>query len=310
MGPVPDHFMPSSPGQNLKLLNQLVNTLYRKLEEQARLQKIITIGEPGTGDAEIVRNAKNGEYIELTNAAGVTQMRFDGPDQNIFGMLLNSIEQHSQAANNLRQKLGLAQSADTATQEAILAQSASSVEASHQARFAAFVSKAARGLARLIFHDASLRIPGTLEVEGASFPLSVDDTWEPYAEDTRQGYYDYYRVQIDHNSTGYQPPGKKIAFLDQQWQKVMQAAPFLAQLGYYPDPTAYLEEIAALSNNDAMRRFIKSNQPPLQPQGSSSGQMSMGGGPNGQYTHTSRSTSSPENEQMQMFQQPQQQGAA
>ena len=316
MGPVPDHFMPSSPGQNQRLLQQFYNTLYRKLEDQARRMKIVGTAAKGSGDHEIARDARDGEWVEFTEPQAVSNIRLDGPDQNIMGLMIHTGEQHSQAAGNLKAKLGLAQTADTATQERMIGAMVSRLEAFYQQRYVSFVRKAARGLAKLIFHDASLTIPGKFTVPGVSFGLDVPDDFLPYGElhedgsPSREGEYDYYRVDIDPYSMGYQSPGEKAAFIDSQVTKLMPAMPFLAQLGVQFDPNVYFDEMANLTNTPVLRKLFKTNQAPMAPEGGGGQDMPSTGGPNGQYTHTSQSTRSPESEAMQMFQAPQQEGAA
>ena len=90
-GLVPDRFYPSSPGQNGRLLQQLFNTCYRKLEDQARRMKMV--GHGNQNDVEQLRDALDGSWITLTQAAEAGQIRLDGPDQNLFAYCLNVLEQ-------------------------------------------------------------------------------------------------------------------------------------------------------------------------------------------------------------------------
>lgn len=308
MGPVPDHFMPSSPGQNQRLLVQLANTLYRKLEEQARRQKIVTYAEKG--DAEVLRDARDGEFIELLNPQAVNQIRLDGPDQNIFGMLLNTLEQHSQAAGNLKSKLGLGPSADTASQDKMIGEMVSKFEAFYQQRYVSFVRRVAKNLARLIFYDADLVIPGKYETPGG---YVVDDDFLPYGTFDDDGvpsrpdgeYSAICRVDIDPYAMGYKSPGERAAMYDAEVQTFLPAAPMLAQMGVQLDLAAYFQEKAKLLGEPGLTKIFKTSQPPLEVQGAGGGGMGSMGGPNGQYEHTSRSTRSPQSEAMQMFQAPQ-----
>lgn len=315
MGPVPDHFMPSSPGQNQKLLCQFVNTLYRKLEAQSRRQKIVTyVEKQAPEDAETARDSKDGEVIELNNPNSVGQIRFDGPDQNIFGAAVHFNDQHSQACGNLKQKLGLAQSADTASQERMIGAMTNRLEAFFQQRYVSFVRNVAKGLSRLIFQDQKLRIPGYHTPEGTTVP--IPDDWigagESYEDGSpsREGTYEQYRVDIDPYSMGYKSPGEQAAFLDAQVQKWMPALPMLAQMGVQPDLPAYFEEMAKLTSMSVLRRVFKTNQPPMVMQTAGGGGMSAGGGAQGEYLHRSVSNRSPESEAMQYFQSPQQGSAA
>lgn len=308
MGPVPDHMMPSSPGQNQKLLAQLVNTLYRKVEEQCRRQKNIGVARKGSGDFNLAKNARDGEWIEFDNPEDVQIMRMDGPDQNIMGAAVHFVEQHSQSAGNLKHKLGLASAADTATQERMIGAMVSRLEAFYQQRYVSFVRRVARGLAQLIYYDTELTIPGKWETPGGYL---VDDDFLPYGTVSEDGtasrpdgdYQKILRVDIDPYSMGYRSPGETAAFIDAQMSKWLPAVPFLAQQGVQPDVPAYFQTMADLTGIRELTQIFKSNQAPMQMEGSS-GAIGSSGGPNGQYTHTSRSTRSPESEAMQYFQAP------
>lgn len=306
MGPIPDHFMPASPAQNLKLLNQLTNTLYRKIEDQCRRQKSVIIVDQSDGDT--VRDMQDGEIISLNNPQAVVPMRLDGADSNMMGAAMHFDEQHSQAAGNRKHKLGLAPSADTATQERMIGAMSSRLEAFYQQRYVSFVRKAARGLAKLIYHDANLTIPGTYTVPGTEYQVS--DDWLPYGEEgAREGHFDYYKIDIDPYSMGYQSPAERIAIMDQDMAYIATLYPILVQQGVQLNFSEVFAERARLRGMDILNRMLKFNQPPLIPQG---GGMSAGGSmdPNkGHYTHTSQSTRGPESQAMQLMQAPQQ-GAA
>lgn len=315
MGPVPDHFMPSSPGQNLKLLTQLVNTLYRKIEDQSRRQKLVGTAQPGSGDAEIMANARDGEWVDLKSPESVNQIRTDGPDQNIFGAAIHFEEQHSQAAGNLKNKLGLAQGADTASQERMIGAMVSRFEAFYQQRYVSFVRKLAKGLSRLIYHDTKLKIPGKRSLP-TNFNLEVDDDllamgqFHEDGEPARSGEYDDYAVDIDPESTPYRSSADRIAILDGELQLLMPMVPLLMQLGVQINLKEVFEERAKLRGMPIIARMLQFNQQPVIPAGGGQSEMPSSGGPNGQYTHTSQSTRSPESEAMQYFQAAQPQGSA
>lgn len=308
MGPVPDHMMPSSPGQNQKLLAQLVNTLDRKLEEQCRRQKNIGVARKGSGDFNLARNARDGEWIEFDAPEDINIMRMDGPDQNVMGAAVHFRELHSQHAGNLKHKLGLASAADTASQERMIGAMVSRMEAFYQQRYVSFVRRVARGLAQLIYFDTELTIPGKWKTPG---DYIVDDDFLPYGTVSEDGepsrpegeYEKILRVDIDPYSMGYQSPGETAAFIDAQMTKWLPAVPFLAQQGVQPDVPAYFEIMADLTGRRELTRIFKSNQAPMLMEGSS-GSIGSAGGPNGQYEHVSRSTRSPESEAMQYFQAP------
>lgn len=313
MGHVADHFMPSSPGQNQRLLCQLVNTLYRKLESQCRRQRNIMGVGKGSGDEDIAKNALDGEVVEFNHADGVKVHRFDGPDQNVFGAAVHFEEKHSQAAGNLKHKLGLAQSADTATQERMIGAMSSRLEAMYQERFVSFVRRVSRGLARLIYNDQSLRIPGKLRVPGTS--IDVDDDWlgasDQYEDGSpaREGDFKFYRVDIDPESMSYKSSADRMQAIDREVQTFLPMMPMLAEMGIRMDMDAYFQEKARLTGMNILTQIFKSNQAPFVPQTAGGGAPSAGGA-QGEYLHRSVSNKSPEAEAMGYFQSAQPQGSA
>jgi hypothetical protein len=314
MGPVPDHFMPSSPGQNQRLLCQLVNTLYRKLESQCRRQKNIGVVAKGSGDQDVAINAVDGDWAEFNEPQSVRIERFDGPDQNIFGAAVHFEEKHSQAAGNLKHKLGLAQSADTATQERMIGAMSSRLEAFYQERFVAFVRRVSRGLARLIYNDQQLKIPGKLRVPGTS--IDVDDDWlgasDQYDDGTpsREGYFDFYRVDIDPESMSYKSSADRMAAIDREVQTWLPMLPMLWQKGHDIDLNLYFEEKARLTGMPIFARLFKSNQTPFVPETGGSSMSPSAGGAQGEYLHRSVSNKSPEAEALSYFQSAQPEGSA
>lgn len=314
MGPVPDHFMPSSPGQNQKLLCQLVNTLYRKLESQSRRQKTVTVCDNETPeDLDKCKDATDGDWLSMANVAAVKQIRFDGPDQNIFGAAIHFSELHSQAAGNLKHKLGLGQSADTASQERMIGAMSSRLEAFYQARFVAFVRRVARGLARLIFQDQHLNIPGTVRIPGTS--IDVDDSWigasEAYEDGSpsREGELSFYHVDIDPESMPYRSSADQVAIIDQEVQTFLPILPLLNEKGIDIDMQTYFAEKARLRGMPILNRIFKTNQAPFVAQTAGAETGSVGGN-QGEYIHRSVSTQSPEDKAMSYFQSAQPQGDA
>jgi hypothetical protein len=311
MGPVPDHFMPSSPGQNQRLLAQLYNTLYRKLEAQARRQKQnIKVDKGQAEDADTIRDCLDGEIIELNGE--VTPIRLDGPDQNNFGFMIHTGEQHSQANGNLKMKLGAAATADTATQQGMLAEASSQLDAARRDAYLEFLRDCAGGLGVLLYNDAKLKITGKWRIDSPHFQPTVTDDWLPYGQSyedgtpARMGESYHYKFKIDPESTRFRSAAEKLAMLERDMQMFLPQMPVLAQMGVFIDVKEFFEEKKRLTGMEVYSRIFRTNQTPKAFEGASSGGGSSGGGPNGQYTHTSRSTRSPESEAMQYMQAPQQ----
>lgn len=284
MGPVPGFFYASSPGQNGKLLQQLVNTCYRKLEDQTRREKEIGTAA-NDDDVKKAAEVSDGEFVTFQNPELVRSLRMGGPDQQTFAFFLNALEQHSRANGNLANKLGLAPSADTARQEAMIASNVSRLEAFYQGRFVSFVRSVARSLATLIWHDSYLEVPGTIEIPGT--PFRTDDSWLPAGEmGAREGTPEVYDIDIDPYSLGYRSPAERAGFIAQEVMKWLPADPWLAQKGQSIDAAEYFNIMSELGNAPELRRVFRTNQPPVQPSPTGEMQSVKAGGPK-EYVHRS-----------------------
>jgi hypothetical protein len=206
LGPIPDKTTPSSPAQNLLLLHNLINTIYRLLRDQAYRQKQITVTRKGAEDDGMeIRDAQDGDNLSLNEPEAIQRLSFDGPNQQNFGFMLNAMQQFSKQAGNLEHKLGLGAQADTAAQEGMIAQGVAGMEAMYQARFADFVTRGVRELGRLMFADNVTSIPMKMAIEETSEDYSVDDNWMGASEEgARDGDYYDYDIDIDPYSMAYQ----------------------------------------------------------------------------------------------------------
>lgn len=298
--PVPDQFFPTSPAINLQLLVRLASSLYRKLEDQAQSQKNIGIG-PKTEDLKALQEAHNGEWVGIDNANSALYhtQRFDGPDQNIFGMWMNTRQGIDRAGGNVTHRLGLGTSADTAAQEKMIGQNSSRQEAFYQQRFVSFARGVMRSLGRLVYEDAELSIPGTYQIPGS---VEVPDNWEPNSGvDSRQGDYDsHYMVDIDPYSMAYKSPGDRAALADRIFMGLMQFGPMLAQMGVQPNLPKHLEMLARYNDLPELRDSFKFNAPPQVVEGPSGGGSANGG----EYVHrnVNGSQQNPEAEILSMMQ--------
>lgn len=262
LGPVPDNCYPSAPGLALKLLHELVNSNYKKLEEQGKLQKEINLVQTGNeDDGEKIRKALNGEFIPVNSVNAILPMRFGGPDQNLFSFTLNAIDQFKVAGGNLEAQLGQGQQADTLGQEQMIGAAVGTIKGFFQARFGMAVEKIMREIARLLWHDQVTAIPGSYTIPGTD--ITVDDSWlgslEPQA---RLGNFDDFDVQIDPYSMRYQSPEQRAGRIRAVFQEIVAGAPIFAAQGQMPDAMAYLTKLAKYENMPEYMELLSSNNPP------------------------------------------------
>lgn len=286
LGPVPDKITPSSPAQNLELMANLANTLYRKLMRQAKAQRTLIKWPSQAHDDEInaARDAEDMAHIR-SDAPTVTE-RIGGPDQNNFSFFLNNLTQVDRFGGNMSMRLGLGQTADTASQDNLLAQGVSRAEGYDQQLFIKAVRGVVQEIGRLLFTSNSVNMPMTRDIAPG---IVVDDPWKAAVEEgSRLGEFTDYDLDVDPISMKYKSPEQKVMELDKYFGIVMQSAPVYMQQGYMPDGLYYLKEAARLNNNSCIEKLLMPMAPPPEQQGGGGHERSMvQSGPNGVYEHRS-----------------------
>jgi hypothetical protein len=271
------------------LLHNLINTLYRKLRDQAQRQKQLMLGRKGAEDDGMeLRDAVDGDYLALMEPESVDRISIDGPNQQNFGFMLNAMQQFSKQAGNLEHKLGLGAQADTAAQEGMIAQGVAGMEAMYQARFADFAAKGVRELGRLMFDDNVTETPMMMDVEGTDY--KVDDPWKGAMEEgARDGEYYDYDIDIDPYSMAYRSPKQRLQELDETWDRMMPLVPLAMQQGAFPNIKEYLDIRSKYTSCPEMKRLWVFDQPPPEQEGPGGGhERTMPGGQSGPYEHVSR----------------------
>ena len=289
LGQVPDKTTPSSPAQNLLLLHNLINTIYRKLAEQCERQKQFTISRKGSeDDAVSMRDIEDGGNLTLMEPEGFKRESVDGPNQQNFGFVLNALQQFSKQAGNLESKLGLGAQADTAAQEGMIAQGVAGMEAMYQQKFADFTVKCVRELGKLLYDDNVTEIPMMMDVEGTDY--KVDDPWKGAGEEgARDGEYYDYDIDIDPQSMKYRSSRERLQELDETWDRLMPLAPLMMQQGIMPNIKEYLDIRSKYTSTPEMKRlFLFDQQPPQQEQQGGGHERMLPPGQSGPYEHVSR----------------------
>jgi hypothetical protein len=310
LGYVPHHTVPSSPAQNLINLHNFVNTLVRKLQDQAELQKRLTVSKAGDEeDAQRVRTAQDGSHIGLNNPDSIKQLNLDGPDQNIFTLMVSMVKMFDRAGGNLEQRLGLGPSSGTAKQDEMIGSQVSRLEAFYQLQFVDFVREIGREQFRMLFADAATEIPMSVQIPGTDAWIQ-DDWLGAYEEGARYGDVDEFDVDLDPYSMQYKSPSQRMATIDARVAQLLPLEPLLNQRGKGLNIDKYLELAARYDDMPEITELYEQVTPmPMGPEGSSARLLS-GGGQN-EYLHRSVGSGAPQGglETLQMAA-PQSQGSA
>ena len=121
--PVPDNVMPMSPAAGFSALDDLINTLARKLYQMAKEMKTVLVYEtPVAKDAEAIAAAAHGQSVGVSPGAlaQMTEKNFLGPDQGLKDMLQWLVMMFSRQAGNIEMLGGLSADARTATEASLL----------------------------------------------------------------------------------------------------------------------------------------------------------------------------------------------
>jgi hypothetical protein len=295
LGPTPAGTIPSSPAQNVLNLHNFVQTLFRKLRDQAERSKNITISASGDEeDAERVRETQDGGHATLNDPDSVKELRLDGIDQQIYSMLGTAMSMFDRAAGNPMQRLGLGGSADSATGESIINDQIARLEGHYQSLFHDLLTEVGMELGYMLYMDAATEIPMSREVP-ANSGIYIDDDWHGAfwegedGEEARWGDFDIHEIKPVPFSTRYRPPQQRLAEIDQRVQMLMPLEPLFNQRGKAFNIVRYLELAAELSDTPELPLLWEDIEPP-QPDAPSPPSLLAGGGQN-EYIHRSVSGS-------------------
>lgn len=261
LGPVPDNVLPSSPAENLKYLFDLVNSVYRKMNNQARRQKTIGIVPPGAEeDVDKIIRANDGEAVVVTDPESVKELALGGVHPANLQFAISAETMADRMAGNLQSKLGLGPSAETASQDRMISGQIGATQQALQEKVVRFVSRLGQHLAWMLFHDPVKEIPGSIRVEGTDY--EYDSTWSP---DVREGSYSDYEYRVEPYSLAYKSPQERAQTLNQFVQMLLPMMPMLQQQGMSFDFQRFLEIQAELLDAPRLLELFKPGEPTGEP---------------------------------------------
>lgn len=253
---VPGNLLPASPlHQSVYDMHTLANELYRKVARQASRQKTIGVVSGATdNEGDTVRNAADGEIVELSGRGSVNEQTFGGMDAKTLAMFIQNKDLINWVSGNLDVLGGLGAASDTVGQERIMASNASSRIKDMQGRVAKFVQNVVGDLAWYLWTDPVTEFKLLVKVPGRQdIPVS-------FTPEDRQGDLSDYDVQIDPYSMQYRSPGELAQIAVQMWEMILKSYPLLQQQGQIPDVKAFLTKLAHLYRFDGLEEFIKASQ--------------------------------------------------
>jgi hypothetical protein len=253
-GDAPDNTMPVSPAINLSGLADLANSLFRKLERQARRQKTYHIFRGSAEkDAERQKKVSDGEFVRVEDPQAQQEVRVGGVDQGNLAFSEVVVDKFDRIGGNLPAMGGLGASADTVGQEKIISGQTSKREAKMQYRVVRFARGILTDIGHLMFYDPVLEIPGEFQVPGTN--ISVPAPWTP---EMREGEFIHYNLEIEPYSMAYRAPSQRAQDIMAYMQNiVIPMLPAFQEQGGIADLQAFNEMMADLMNEPALLEILK-----------------------------------------------------
>jgi len=219
---IPNNVLPSPPSDTMAYLDDLANSLMRKMSEQAKNEKTVTMYRPGQEqDARRIKRAGDMDLIETMTPGDFNQMRFNGVSSNTLGAFLQTQRLFSWANGGLDTLGGLGTAADTVGQEQILLQSAGGMIDDMKSATITAVQGIVKHIAHYLWKDEMWRpnvprhIPGVGAIGGR---FEVED---------RMGELEDYRINISPYSGAPVTPQSKFMALR---TLLLEIAPGLIQV--------------------------------------------------------------------------------
>lgn len=259
---VPGNLMPLPPVANIADLNLHLNEVMRKVMRQMKRQKTIIGVRAGSGDdATRINEADDGETIRMDDPASMKEASFGGADPATAALIPMLRSLMSYMAGNLDSLAGLSAAADTLGQERLIDASSSLRIVDMQRKTSDFVRGVVKQIAWYVWNDPVVEYPGEKPIGGTGMTLPTLLT----AEKRELMEWMDMNVSIVPYSMQDRSPTERAMFILQMWDRMVAAAPVLAQQGLVPSAEALLSNLAELTNISELTDIVEQvGGPPMQ----------------------------------------------
>lgn len=259
--PVPDNAMPLPPFSVLRNINELANSLFRRMAAQSNKQKRL-VGFNDEESAKRFGQAKDGGAI-FWSGTKPEKLEVDGIDQRTMALFIQVKDLFSWVSGNLDSMGGLSPMAETAKQDEMLMQSASAQIADMQDAVTVFAQDVFKSIAWYEWTDPirervlQKTVPGT--------DVSIPVLWTP---ETRQGDFLDFNFTIIPQSMREDSPAAKISKLNNILQQmILPMMPLFESQGLAIDARKLLMLISDYSNLPELEDVVIAADPAMQEPG-------------------------------------------
>ena len=259
---VSENCMPSSVAADLYPLDRLISNLYTKQAKKAKRTKRNPAYTPaGSDSARKIKNASDGDWVEVQDAREINVIESGGVDPAIQGFLLNSMDAFDRQAGNLQAMMGLGAQTDTVGQEQLVHGAQNRSEGELQNCFIKPANRLMNDLAFLLWEDSHMTIENSVDIEGVP-GASYDTTWTP---DDREGEFENYNFEIDVYSLQHQSPADRITKINGLLQQFyLPLMPYIQQQGGTIDLAKLVELHSDLLDLPRLKEIAIFNAPPVE----------------------------------------------
>lgn len=262
-GDVPDQLMPLPPVANMIDLDEMANTLIRKLRFQAVNRKTV-IPYQNDEDAQAVKEAEDLQTVKMNNPAGLGSLTVGGVDQASLAFLIAVKDWFSYGAGNMDAIGGLGVQADTATQEQIVSAASSRKLAEMTDRTVEFTREIVHDLGWYLYRDPVRE--RTLSKPVAGTDLSIPSRVGP--TERQRGQWLDYHFDIDPYSMQHPSPAQRVQAIMQTIQTVASMAPLAEAQGVsidFPALMRMLGKYTGIPNElEELLTFVEPREAPAE----------------------------------------------
>jgi hypothetical protein len=262
---VPNNVMPLSPVQNWRALHDLSNSIFRKMDRQARAYKAVTLYQDGASkDAERLRDASDGDMIKTQDPNRINRTESGGVNANLLGFWSQVKQVTSLFQGNMEALGGLSPQSPTLGQDRLLNQNASARLSDMGQSVENCVQRIVKRLGEYLFYDPLIELP--LTYENPHLGISIPVKWTP--EERRGEFLDYNFTLVPYSMQPQSP--------QQRLQTIMQILPIYAQMGVQfnvPRLTELIAQYAQIQDLDSI--VLPGSYVPQQMQGQPPQKMKM-----------------------------------
>lgn len=253
---LPDQAVPKSVLADLVPVHDSLNSTFRKLIDQTREAKTILGFKPGhEDDAQRVLDSSSRAAVQMRDPESVREFNFNGPNQALLGMLMQTRELASIIGGNTDMLAGLGSQTPTATQEQMVQQSASGFVQSMELETADFVREVFEAIRWYLFHEQQMPVSIVKEVRGTRF--RVPDEWSAAKATESGGRFDAFAMQIEPYSLVYRSPEQRAQALVEIWRDIIMPALQLGMINQVPDMDRLLEILAQYRNLPEIQSLLR-----------------------------------------------------